>query len=387
MQRSPSADHRGLRNIDEREDRPERRDSLQYDVPVRKNFLSDSSDNPLVSVIVPVYNGEDFILTTIESALTQTWANLEVIVVDDGSSDNTRRLVEGRAASDSRLRVLHQTNGGVARARNHAIAVARGDFIAPLDADDLWEPSKIARQMQRMLECGDETAMIYTGWVWIDESGAIVDRSPRWLVEGCVFDMLLEINFTGNASVPLFRRRALEEIGGYNAALADARAGGCEDWQVALRIARRHRVAVVPEALVGYRRRPGSMSTACDTMLRSKNLVISDLQRSEPGISGDLLLRSERQFSLYLAGLAFWSGNFREAVSWGLRSGVRLPLAVLPHVAAMLCGRVLGHFRLMHARGGQKMAVGESLDEGRLPSPYIDYAHIYRKRTAMYPNA
>lgn len=339
-----------------------------------------SKHKPLVSVIIPVYNGEDFVLATIKSALTQTWTNLEVIVVDDGSCDTTLSLLQRCAATEPRLRIIPRANGGVARARNHALAAAQGDFIAPLDADDLWEPTKIELQMQRLAECGEDTAMIYTGWVWIDPHGMIVDRSPHWTFEGWVFDQLLEINFTGNASVPLFRRQALEQIGGYNPALADASAGGCEDWEVALRIARHHRVSFVPEALVGYRRRPGSMSTACRTMLHSKILVMAGLEHTGPSLAPAVLRRSERQFFLYLAGLAFWSGNLREAISWGLRSGFRLPLAILPDVLTMLAKRALDRL-IPGSAVAQIMIPGERLHPEHLPSPHIDYSRIYRKST------
>src|SRR6202030_3745772 len=94
---------------------------------------------PLVSVIVPVYDGEAFISDTLESALGQTYRNIEVIVVDDGSRDFTRALVDAWVQRELRVRLLTQTNCVVAAARNRAIATARGEFIAPLDADDLWD--------------------------------------------------------------------------------------------------------------------------------------------------------------------------------------------------------------------------------------------------------
>jgi glycosyltransferase involved in cell wall biosynthesis len=118
---------------------------------------------------------------------------------------------------------------GVARARNRGIAEANGNFIAPLDADDLWEPTKIDRQIRRMLAAGHETGFVYSWWVWIDAGGTVLDRSPRWKFEGHTFETLLQINFTGSASVPLFRKHCIEEAGGYNEQLAatgaDAKTG------------------------------------------------------------------------------------------------------------------------------------------------------------------
>src|SRR6267378_894238 len=111
--------------------------------------------DPLVSVILPVRDGESSIGDTLESALGQTYRNIEVIVVDDGSRDRTRAIVEARALRDSRVRVIGQNNRGLAASRNRALAIARGEFIAPLDADDLWDPTKMERQVHRMTEAGD----------------------------------------------------------------------------------------------------------------------------------------------------------------------------------------------------------------------------------------
>src|SRR5206468_1498575 len=96
---------------------------------------------PLVSVILPVCDGASFVGDTLASALGQTYRHLEVVVVDDGSRDGTRAVVEAWVERDARVRLVSQANGGVAAARNRAIAAANGDLIAPLDADDLWEPT------------------------------------------------------------------------------------------------------------------------------------------------------------------------------------------------------------------------------------------------------
>ena len=242
--------------------------------------MSAISHDPLVSVIIPVYDGAEYVGIALESALSQTYRNLEILVIDDGSTDGTPAILDLYAARDARIRVLSQANSGVARARNRGIAEAHGDFIAPLDADDLWEPTKIDCQVRRILESGERTGFVYSWWVWIDRDGALLDRSPRWMMEGSAFELLLQMNFTGNASVPLFRRCCIEEAGGYNENLAAADAGGCEDWELALRVAERYDVAVVPEILLGYRRHRGSMSTTCDRMWRSQQLVVREDARA-----------------------------------------------------------------------------------------------------------
>ena len=323
-----------------------------------------------VSVIIPVYNGADFVSVALDSALAQTYRNLEVIAVDDGSTDDTWEILNRYRAKDSRVRVLSQQNRGVARARNYAIAEARGKFIAPLDADDMWEPTKIERQVERMLEAGPRTGLVYSWWVWVDREGIVLDRSPHWTIAGEAFELLLQMNFTGNASVPLFRKDCIEEAGGYNEGLAAQQAGGCEDWELALRVAERHKVAVVPEILVGYRRSKGSMSTACDTMWRSQQIVMQSMQTLRPNLNLQLITRQNHQFAMYLAGLSFWAGNLVAAFRWGFRSGWALPLQVAPYV-----------IRLLLCRGGrnrseQIMMPGVALDLRSIPPPLLPYDRV-----------
>jgi glycosyltransferase involved in cell wall biosynthesis len=328
---------------------------------------------PVVSVILPVYNGAGFIGPAVESVLSQSFADLELIVVDDGSTDATVTVLERYVTQDERVRVIKQANDGVARARNRGIQEAQGEFVAPLDADDLWEPTKIDRQVKRMIEGGPDLGFVYCWWVWIDEEDCILDRSPHWLIEGDVFARLVQINFTGNASVPLFRRECLLEINCYNPDMADAHAGGCEDWEVALKIAAKYKVAVVPEILVGYRRRVGSMSTACKTMLRSHQLLVQTVCQLKPNLNHAFIKRAEQQYSLYLAGVSLWSGSLSNAIRFGLRAGWSLSLSVAPHILKMILGRS------RKAQYGQ-MKPGASLTEEAVPKkPLLPYDEIYER--------
>ncbi len=328
------------------------------------------SENPLVSVILPVYNGEEFVGCALESVILQTYSNLEIVVVDDGSTDGTQRVLRDYAARDSRIRVIYQANAGVARARNRAISESSGDFIAPIDADDLWAPHKIARQVKRIQAAGRETGLVYSWWAWIDATGKVLDRSPRWAIQGEALPQLVFINFIGSASVPLFRRHCLEEVGGYDETLAAAQAGGCEDWGVALRIAAKYRVAVVQEVLLGYRRRPGSMSSACDTMRRSQQLVMEDIRKLRPDLKPALCRASDNQFAMYLAGVSYWSGNLKAALQWTLRAGVQLPVFMSPHVARM-------YFRLRtRQQDSPVMRPGVKIDAALIPEPLLAYDQV-----------
>lgn len=116
--------------------------------------------NPKVSVVIPTYNRAEKVTKTIESVLAQTFSDLEVIVVDDGSSDNTARVLA--EAFGDRIRYFAQTNQGVSMARNKGIAEARGEWIAFLDSDDLWENDKLEWQMKAVDQCGGECGGCYT---------------------------------------------------------------------------------------------------------------------------------------------------------------------------------------------------------------------------------
>ena len=325
---------------------------------------------PLVTVIIPVYNGAEFLGAAIESAQTQTYRNLEIILVDDGSTDRSLQIAKEYAANDDRVRVLTQPNSGVAKARNKAIAAAKGEFIAPLDADDLWLPDKIARQMTCILSAGDDCGFVYSWWALIDPSSNIIDCSPRWTIDGHRFESLLLINFTGNASIPLFRKHCLLEAGGYNSALAAANSGGCEDLEVVLRVAARYSIGVVPDILMGYRRTPGSMSADCDRMWRSRQMVLDRIGEVWPNLAPAVLRASDRQFCMYLAALSYWSGKPQQAIRWGLRCGIRLPLLFGPYLFKLLL------FPPSNQQKPQVMRPGESIDTSLVPEPLLPFNRI-----------
>ena len=330
----------------------------------------------VVSVIIAAYNAAGFIADTCRSVIRQTYTALDIIVVDDGSTDRTSEVVEGLALSDPRIRLIRQPNLGVAAARNRGIAAASGEFIAPLDADDLWDPTKIARQVDRLRQAGPGTGLVYCWWAWIDVHGAVLDRSPSWSVEGQVLERLVEVNFTGSASVPLYRRAFLEAVGGYDAGLRDKGAQGCEDWDLALRIAERGDVAVVPAVLVGYRRRGDSMSSACETMWGSQALVMSALALRSPSLSPAAIQRSKGQFALHLAGVSFWSRDYLGACRWALRARpVSLVFTVLPHVARMIARRM----RIGPSAAPPMLPADGRIDDLGLADPLIPYDRIYAR--------
>lgn len=134
----------------------------------------------LVSVVIPSYNRAYCIAKTIDSVLGQTHRNVEAIVVDDGSRDNTRELIETTYANEPRVRYLYQTNAGVSAARNYGLREARGDYIALLDSDDLWLPWKVEAQL-RCLHALPEAGMVWTDMMAVNPEGVVL--APRYLTK------------------------------------------------------------------------------------------------------------------------------------------------------------------------------------------------------------
>lgn len=245
----------------------------------------------LVSVVIPAYNARATILETLRSALSQTLESIEVLVVDDGSTDDTAHLVSTVAAQDARVRYVRQLNGGVAAARNHGIDVARGEFIAPLDADDLWHPTKLARQLDRFRHGPGDLGLVYNWYRPIDESGAVVGAAAKPVIEGWVLHRHLEWNFVSNGSTPMIRRRALENVR-YDSSLHQAGNQGCEDYLLQLQIARNWQFGCVPAFLTGYRKNTDGMSADAGRMIRS-HIQMYSIMRSELDASAQGLVRAK----------------------------------------------------------------------------------------------
>lgn len=271
---------------------------------------------PLVSVIVPAYNAETFIQRTLDSILTQTYTNIEVLVVDDGSQDGTAEIIESYVKKNSRVILLKQKNAGVAAARNLAIEKSRGQYIAPIDADDIWYPQKLEKQVQCLLEADQSVGLVYAWSVSIDEDDKIIGtiniESYNFFqsIEGTVYPALIYTNFIGNASVPLIRRSCFEKVGGYNSKLKAHNAQGCEDWDICLRISEHYKFRVVREILIGYRRVRESMSCDYRSMERSYNMIMADLRSKHPEIPIYIYNLSTSNFYLYLSGNSQASGDY-----------------------------------------------------------------------------
>lgn len=226
-----------------------------------------------VSVVIPLFNGGKTIARTLRCAVNQTYRNIEVIVVDDGSDDSGPQIVRDAALQDSRIKLVTQKNAGVAAARNRGVEEASGAFIAPLDADDLWAKRKIELQLSAFRAGGAEVGLVYSWFVVIDSSDRILWHGHRSRHEGRLLPQLLREDFIGSGSNAMMRADLVKQVNGYDAGLRLQKAEGAEDWLIALQIAELSTVKVVPEPLVGYRRTRGNMSSRARQMLDSAKIV------------------------------------------------------------------------------------------------------------------
>jgi len=228
-----------------------------------------------VSVVIPTYNAASFLEQAVDSALAQTYGAVEVIVVDDGSTDHTAEVL-GRYAN--RLRVLQQANQGAAAACNAGVEAAAGGWIAFLDADDEWLPAKLERQLNR---CGD-FAISHTDSVCFGDSieGEVLRSSFEPQYGGKVLGQLLVRNFITKSSV-LMRRDVFRSYGGFA-----ARYHGVEDWPFWLKVCKDHELGYLPESVVRYHVRRSSKSTESRKTLVDHIRIIEEA--FAPGGPGEL---------------------------------------------------------------------------------------------------
>ena len=257
--------------------------------------------NKRVSVIIPAYNAAAFLQRTVECAAKQTYKNLEIIIVDDGSTDDTAVIARHCAEKFDNIKYYYKKNGGVASARNYGIEIAQGYYVAFLDADDLWHPSKIASQVSALEQSGENVAACFSLHRIIDTDDRVLQPGWFWPAIDFSFAPHIVIHPVGNGSSILVNRAVAIEVGGYEEEYARLQAGGCEDLDFELKVAAKYKIRCVPAYHVGYRRYEGNMSSDRTRMVRAFNMVIErHLARNPhlPAFCRDLALSMAYEFSL-----------------------------------------------------------------------------------------
>ena len=224
---------------------------------------------PVVSVIIPCYNQAKFLGEAIESVLKQNYRRLEVIVIDDGSTDGTAEVAD-RYSDVIRI---SQENRGLAAARNRGLSQSTGDYLVFLDADDRLLPEALAVGV-RSLDTHPECAFVYGRSRWVSVDGAPVPAPPQYSMGEEPYRSLLERNCVWGCMTVMFRRSVLEAVSGFDASLASA-----EDSDLYLRIARKFPVYFHGTVVAEYRRHEANMSKNAAAMLRSVLRVLRSQQQ------------------------------------------------------------------------------------------------------------
>jgi glycosyltransferase involved in cell wall biosynthesis len=223
----------------------------------------------LVSVVLPVYNGEMYVATTIASVIAQTYPRWELLIVDDGSTDTTADVVARFV--DRRIVYIRQENRGLSAARNAGISRAEGEYVAFLDHDDLWAPQFLTRCVSAMEgNLHPRLGAVYTSALYVDEGGNVLPQAASNVVSTpLLHDRLLEGGFFPVHAV-LARTEAVIALGVFDPSLKSV-----EDWDLWLRLSESHGVLAIPESLAQYRVRPGSMSTNQARMHAARMAVLA----------------------------------------------------------------------------------------------------------------
>jgi glycosyltransferase involved in cell wall biosynthesis len=272
---------------------------------------------PQVTTVIPAYNAMSYLPETLNSVLQQTFTDFEVLVVNDGSTDSI--VSWASSLDDPRVRLISQENQGLPGARNTGIAQAQGEYIAFLDADDLWEPTKLEKQIQCFQE-NPEAGVVYTWTLLIDEAGKPIGRIFASEAEGNVWQQLLETDVISNGSCALVRRDCFDKVGNFDRTLTSA-----EDLDMWLRIAAHYPFAVVKEPLTLYRQYSSSMSKNRQRMFQNLRVVIEKAFQTAPL---ELLPLRNRAYSSITLNQAWWSvdeGDYQTARTWQHQAFLHYP--------------------------------------------------------------
>jgi len=297
---------------------------------------------PLVSVIIPCYNAEKFLSTTLQSVLKQTYDNIEIIIVDDGSTDSTSQIVSNlieQNPTDKKIIFYRQANKGVSAARNLGIQMASGEIIAFLDSDDIWYPHKVITQLE-LLDAHSDVVIVASNFDRLSPYGKLLKtKKISKKIYYLDFQQLAVKNKIGTSTV-MVRKEIFEKVGFFDESLR-----GPEDWDMWLRIAKVGKIAYIDEPLAIYREHYESLSKKNPKhqeehvwKVIEKN-VLSDSSLSEK-------IKKECLFNFYLdMGVLYYVRNYFSESRNRLRKALKIkkfnPLCLFTYIKALI-GSVVG---------------------------------------------
>lgn len=283
---------------------------------------------PLVSVVIVTYNKADTIAAAIESVQQQTFRDLEILVVDDGSTDDTAAQV---ARFGNPVRYLPKPNGGTGSARNLGIAQSKGRFIAFLDGDDLWLPKKLESQMEVFRREPDVGAVQCSAYC-VDEQLRVFEKRICAPQRDSLENFLLFRNLPAFSSAVVIRKETFERVGGFATDLVIL-----SDWDMACRLAQAGTLRSLPEILVLYRHYPKNQSRSVDVHIRSGVRALHRFFRNPEKLSPSIRRMQRRvwaRFYTMLGGGCIRNGEWCRGIGWTWKA-LRTSPAVLPYVMGM----------------------------------------------------
>lgn len=294
---------------------------------------------PAVSVVIPVYNAEEFISETLESVLAQTYKDWEIITVNDGSKDRSLAILKKyKKRLGPRMRIIDQKNAGVSAARNRAIRAARGRYIAFLDHDDLWDPTKLEKQVG-LFEKNRKLGLVYSDTCVIDARGKLKRRSLLHgrAYRGDVFHQMLDYNFISMSAV-MVTKQALKKVGLFNPKYRTV-----EEYDLWLRITREFPADLVAEPLERYRVHGGMFSRFVELSAQEELEIVGNWLKKHRTTRE---FRKKRYARIYFrTGWALYrQGEFKKSVRWFRRAMRKSPSYYKTYIAlpfALLRTRLL----------------------------------------------
>jgi glycosyltransferase involved in cell wall biosynthesis len=287
----------------------------------RSPIIRQISHMPRVSVIVPTYDRAELVGETLDSIWAQTFHDYETIVVDDGSTDKTAELL---AAFGNRIACRRIEHAGQGTARNAGLEIARGECIAFLDSDDLWQQDFLEKMIQA-LDLNPRAGFVFCDYATFDEQGLVrcAGMPPKYKLRGRLFGALLESDFICTGAI-LIRRGCFERVGGF-----DPRLPPVEDWDMWLRLAREYDAGYVDEPLVQIRLGESNASRNPAVVYPLNLQVLAKLRRDFPD-----------EARLYRPVMQRQATNFHRALVKYFGAKGR-PLPMLQHLGLMLAARYL----------------------------------------------
>jgi glycosyltransferase involved in cell wall biosynthesis len=284
---------------------------------------------PRVSVVMPVYNAAQFVKESVSSVSKQTFRDFELIVIDDGSTDESPGILDDFATRDPRIRVTHRANKGVTVTRNELIAASSGEFMAVLDADDVSCPHRLERQVA-YLDAAADVVCLGGWWEVIDQKGRMLTQLKPPVENDAMQNLALQGHSPMCHSATMMRLDAVRKAGGYDPQYAQA-----EDLDLYLKLGEIGRLANIPEVVVKYRLHSKSMSELAGEVQRACALRVCEQAWARRGIQGHFdaaapwRAGSDRASRFHYAEKYGWwafnSGERRTAMIYGLKSVAALP--------------------------------------------------------------